>query len=757
MAIAVRGLQVALAMVLIGPWEAAGQSFRRAGTEFNAVRTVHVPPGKPYSIVVTQFFHHGQIDAQGRNMAVATAKGQKLVPVRPLQVGPGDFCRLAFQTMAGQGIYEIYYGGPAPARDALPAWTSQDGLLLETRHYKNCNLNSLDSVREAFLAAPPIGADYVDTVQHAENPFALAPAPFMSRYSGQLRISAPGTYRFFTSSQDCSFLLIDGKPVVAAPGMHGPTHNAYRARRQDVVLSAGTHKFEYYHAASGPNAVMVAAWQVHPAGPDPKPVAIPAEAFGAQMVGRALAGPPTTRTEKALPDFLLEIAGSVPLPDHDLPLVGVRFLDMSARGLAASGKLQWDFGDGQTSEQSNPEHVYLHPGLYAVKLSIRRGTRVSEIVHRVYVDQPPVRDSAKLHKLDDYLRIVERYDPARLDAVGLRQLVLAYLAKAESLLAWEEKAHSEGAVQEPSPPGRPDQHASQAEARKAEAQKYFAAAVAAGKVALLGDSAAKGDDELVRLARLVGPLARDRLGDSLLAGSIWLGASKRLTAAGPKGECLIHAADIALNDVATPEAIQAARNYLQMATKLCPPGPGPLSSRLKRVWGDYYASTGDGQSARKAYAEAETLLDSRRPYVERAAWQGAHGRSTEQFLKSGELDRAIAQIHQWQDEFPADKVHGYVTLLAARYWAQRGKYPQAIALSRQLAATNSDSAYVDQALLLAAECHEAAGETDKAVATLQALLKEHPGSPLVPEVKQRIKRLQAGPAGGARGRGEPGG
>jgi hypothetical protein len=66
----------------------------------------------------------------------------------------------------------------------------------------------------------------------------------------------PGGY---SGTEDCSFLLIDGKQVVAAPGAHGPVQDA---RIQGVMqLSKGPHAFEYFHAASGGHACMLAAWQ----------------------------------------------------------------------------------------------------------------------------------------------------------------------------------------------------------------------------------------------------------------------------------------------------------------------------------------------------------------------------------------------------------------------------------------------------------------------------------------------------------------
>src|ERR1039458_6154268 len=77
---------------------------------FGYHRSGRVPtaPEQP-AVVVTQFFTHGQLAARGENLAVFDGR-HKPVPWRVLQVGPGDFCRIAFQTVAKQRSYTIYYG-----------------------------------------------------------------------------------------------------------------------------------------------------------------------------------------------------------------------------------------------------------------------------------------------------------------------------------------------------------------------------------------------------------------------------------------------------------------------------------------------------------------------------------------------------------------------------------------------------------------------------------------------------------------------
>jgi tetratricopeptide (TPR) repeat protein len=741
-------------LILSSGWSgsASAQTFRRLGTEFNAVRSVNVSAGKKYAVIVTQFFHHGEIREDCRNLVVFPKNVPKPVPARVLQNGPGDFCRVAFQTAEGQNQYEILYGGEPP-KEEMPKWTATQGLLLETREFRNCNLNSYNAVREAFDGSKRIGSDYVDGVHQAENPFTLKPGPFLTRYSGFLHIASVGTYGFITSSQDCSFVVIDDKPVTEQPGMHPPRYQATPGTRQDLKLAAGAHKFEYYHAAAGPSAIMVLAWEVSPSDPKPKPVKVPPEAYAAGAIGREAASPPSTRTEKLAPDFLVNVAGSVPLPDNETSLIGVQFLDASPKALASNSKFTWDFGDGQKGEQANPDHVYLRPGLYTVKLTIRHGGRPFEIANRVYIDEPKVTETAKFHQLDDYLRVLETYDARVMDAASLKQLVQAFQTKADNLLALPDSG--EAGSPEPQPGAAPKRYRDQPDAaKKSQALRFIAAAVELGKAAFLEDSTAKGDEDLIQLARIVGPMARDQLGNAATAATIWQGATRKIGSAGLRSECLVETADVAVNDLVKPEA---AKPLLDAATKvLGGDRRGPIANRFFRVWGDYYALTGDGKMARKAYNEAEAAMSTRKTYVERTAWQGARGRSTEQFLKTGEYDRAIAEIRQWQDDFPADKITGLVTCMYARYWAGREKHPQAIALAGQMAAVNPDSPYIDQMQMLVAECHLTMGAPEKAIATLESFIKGYPGSPLAKGAKERLAEIKSGDAAASKKPKKPG-
>ncbi|GIX02599.1 MAG: hypothetical protein KatS3mg112_1536 [Thermogutta sp.] len=145
-------------VVCLLPRGAQAQLFRRAGHEFSFIRPIDLAATGGATIGVVEFYHHGQIDQQGKNVIVAL--GNEVLPVRILQIGPGDFCRLAFQITAaratgGRGPFEILYGGDPFPEESRPKWSAEEGLLLEVREYKECNLNSFQSVKAAFESARP--------------------------------------------------------------------------------------------------------------------------------------------------------------------------------------------------------------------------------------------------------------------------------------------------------------------------------------------------------------------------------------------------------------------------------------------------------------------------------------------------------------------------------------------------------------------------------------------------------------------------
>lgn len=717
--------------------ECQGQNFRRAGQDFPFLRPVEIASGAGGSLAVVEFYHHGQIDAQGKNVIVAA--GNDLLPTRILQLGPGDFCRLAFQVASTRFPFEILYGGPALPDDGRPQWSNQDGLLWEVREYRDCNLNSFESVKAAFEASKPIGADYVSGVFQAGHPFPGPPGPYMSRYSGILHIAQPGTYGLYTSSQDCSFLLIDGKVVASAPGRHPPSYQVRPGLRQDVQLTAGAHRFEYYHVSTTEAGIAVAAWEINPNNAKPAPAVIPGEAFRANMVLRAQAGPPMSPSQRFLPDFEFTIVGDVPLPDRELPLLAVRFTDRSAPALVSNARIDWDFGDGQTSQGATVDHVFLRPGVFAVKETIMRAGRPFEMTNRVWIGPVRAPRKGKPLVLDELIPVLETYQPEKLDAPSLVQLVMAFLTKADQYLP-------------PPPPDTVfvDEEATKQDSsavklddktREAERRKYLQKAL---DYSVLGleKGGQKGDHDLMILLRTVAPLARDVFADTKKAVALWTSACDKLDSSDAKLEAYLNIADIYLNDLLDDEM---AKVWLDKASAILArrSRDDALASLYQRIMGDYWAGKGNQDAAIKAYLEADRLTAERRNEVERTAWRGAYSRSTEQFVKSGELDRAATELRQWLADFPGDTIEGYLPVLFAKYWFARRRYDVVCALADRLLVVSPYSPYMEELLLLSAQSDLARGQPERAKATLESLLKDYPGSELVGEAKLLLQKITA--------------
>lgn len=758
---------LALAMLLVAT-TAGAETYRRLGTEFEAMRTVelsHSPKDQKSQnqIAIVEFLHHGLIqlakpnDLTSVNLAVV-AKNGNVAPVRLLQLGPGDFCRIAFEPLARQTNYEIYYGGASPSPALLPKWSSNTGLLFESREYKHCNLRRLSSLRNAFDSATPIGADYVPNVYHAHNLTDVSVRPFLSRYSGKLHIKEPGEYLFWTSSQDASFLVIDGQEVASAPGRHGPQYRAKPHRAGSINLSTGPHDFEYYHAATGSRAMMVVAWTRGPYDKKNRPAPLPPEWFRNGLIVRVKPDPVTTRVHRLVPDFDYRTLGDVPLPDNSKPLIGVGFRNRSLPALtmganskskskSKSKSLRWDFGDGQTSTETNPYHVFLKPGLYTVSLSVKRGTRNVTMTNRIQVDRPH-RDrttKGKVHQLDDYLPTLTQYDPATLDPSAARQLALAY--------QWKGTKRTKD---------RGQKTEGKKETSKDDKRKWLQQAIEVGRLNLKAST--KPDDRAnYELALLTGSIARFDLGDPRHALVIYRLASRpqKINNRTLRTECAIRAADIATNELGDRKTALAmlttAASDLGMkdlvaqvetddkspkteAPPALPSKSGDLNARFFRVLGDYAASRGKGQLAVAAYHAAATAVSGRQlTHTKDTARRGAYSRSTEQFLKDRQLDRAAREIDAWCEKFPDEKIDGYFTLLYARLLFARGQFEQVIGQCEQLATLNSASPYMDRLLLIAAESQQRLGHPDRAAALLREILDTHPGSPLVPEAKRRLK------------------
>ncbi len=665
-----------LAPWLEGPWEE-----RRVVDA--VVKTPVAAEGD--EVAVADFFSGGLVRPDGRDVRVADAEG-RFVSHRVLQMGPGDLVRVAFAVSPGVERYYVYYGNESA--DPPPPWRPKRGVLLEARRWKNGDLGRLTAVRDAWQRAPALGADFVPNVSLGFNPFADSSVPVVFRFVGFFRADEAGRYQVATSSDGPSWVLVDGEEVVSWPGQHGATSRARHTK--PVSLTAGVHRLDYWYVNPGGQVIAVAAWR-RPG--QTRYEAIPPSAFlpvvEASLVERDVKG------RRVVADFFPEKAGQTWWPDHYA--VRVRFRNLS-RGVSRrhGGSFRWDFGDGQTSTEAEPDHVYLAHGDYKVALRVSRGAMNHTFETTVRVEPDWYKQTSRhVEPRGRYAHAVAEYDLAALETDGL--------VHAADLFAIEE-------LRVPT-------------------------IKAAGLLALKRDDLP--EPQALQYGRLLGEqlLAADRPQEALEA---YRRIEQRLKSPARRAEMAARAAGVLLNHLHRYDQAEAEfRRVLDTFATI----PGRIVRQAHIGIGDVRRHEGKTDEARQAYAEAERIdLKSRGPKHE-AIRIGTLARYVEDHTREGRWEWVHRYLDEWAWEFPEEKLKGHWSYLRGKALAAQGKWADALREAHDLLACNPQSAYAVRLLVLAAECQEKLGQRDRARLMLQTAVEDYPEDPHREEARAKLTAL----------------
>ncbi len=146
----------------------------------------------------------------------------KEIALDPVWRGPGRTLLVLAESMPeGQAAATLYFGGNTSRR--LQSWSAKRSLLLETRRLPaGANVATFGGWQEAWKKSRSVdGAAFVPLIFHGDNPFGEA-GHFLSRYSGLLKTGDGGTLRFYTLSDDVSYVMIDGRAALKWQGNHPP-------------------------------------------------------------------------------------------------------------------------------------------------------------------------------------------------------------------------------------------------------------------------------------------------------------------------------------------------------------------------------------------------------------------------------------------------------------------------------------------------------------------------------------------------------
>ena len=637
----------------------------RAGLPGDEIGVVTMPTG-------------GLIRRDAADVRVTSTTG-KLLPHRVLMVGPGDRIRIAFALHARTTKYFVYFGNPK-AEKPKDELQIRRGVLLESWGYRGGGISDLRRVQLAFKSAGGlIGRDFVGQVFLGHNPFGPQNR-LCNRFTGYLVCRTAGEYLFSTSSRDASFLLIDGKLVVANGGLHPPQRRA--AKRGRIRLSKGLHELKVYHVNTRGDPVMVAAWQVPAAG---RPWKIPSRAFA--QIRRAKPGLIERYGKTLHADFIPDHAGETFMANRYFQRYVFEALFKGR--LPGKAQCRWTFGDGLSATGRRCEHVYLRNGPFKVTLTVKAPGRSLERTNTIYISRPWHRvTSSRLDPLADHARIVAAYDFKNADSRDIG-LAIALLNRAGQ-----------------------------------------------GKAVLrAGDALVKREAAPANVLREALPVYADRLaaGDPARAVAALLKGTEMTKAPAARCVLTVKAGRIALASGEADKALaifgEAIKKYSALTTG--------RSIRDARVGiGDVWRLRGKYAQALEAYKSAGAARRS--SYEKQAVRKGDLARHVEDYIRQGMFHDARDFLDRWEWEFPTDKLDGFSTLLRVRLAMGEKDYAAAAEQAEQLVRVNFRSNYAAELLMFAAKAYKANRKADLTRATLRRIVKSYPESPLAADAKKQL-------------------
>jgi len=688
-------------MVLIGVVVAAaavaalgGPSDRWLDAEATVRRIVTCEPtatGLPGDDVAVVTFYTGGLAARdGKDVRVFAASAEpRLVPHRVIMEGPGDRLRIAFATPPGVRRYHVYYGNPGAGAPA-EVLDVRRGVLYEVRAGEASNAVRVDQIQRAFSRAAPQGAAFVDNIFFGFNPFGPSEG-YLSHFVGYLNIKRPGEYRIATTSDDCSFVLIDDKPVIGWGGVHGAVADA--RHNAPVMLGRGLHKLDYWHAQGGGGTVAEAAWRLP--GRDRFEV-IPKEAFA--PVAFAALEEIQIKGQRISPDFIATRAGES-FHDDFYP-VRVEFQNLSSPGKAPNMTCQWDFGDGQTSTEQSPSHVYLRHGTYKVRLTVTWGPQKASVTNSVVVERNWWKQSMNvIEPLRAYAKVAAAYDFAKLDAASLVHAVDLFNRAGRT-----------------------------ADRRRALETLIFKASGVTER------DMWEHAEQLAELCR------RDRRHDD--AVKVYRRAEAAMGSARGKAAAAIASGRVFLDDL---NRAAEAEGEFRRALKDYASAPRGVLRDARIGVGDVACKRGDSDAAMKAYREAEKIpvggLASKNPTLRVSSL----ARYVEEYIRTRDFDSAEEFIQTWYREFPSHRVRGQAPLMEARLEFARERYDKVMQVAGDLVSVNRDSAFAPEVLFLSAEAALQLDRRDDARRSLAQIVDDYPEFHRHNEAAELLKKLGGPP------------
>jgi tetratricopeptide (TPR) repeat protein len=228
------------------------------GAPWRVALTAVAPPGVPEAgwEIRLPDFSGGRADM--RDVVLLGPDGKE-IGLDGVWRSSGRTLLLLAESMPAEGAATLYFGGNSSRR--MRSWSATRSLMMETRRMPaGANIATFAGWQEAWRKSPGVdGVAFVPLIFHGGNPFG-GESRYLSRYTGLLKTGDGGNMKFYTLSDDVSYVMIDGSAVLHWKKDQPPSREPGKVPLADVRLRKGVAKVDYCHAAVDAPGAMVLGW-----------------------------------------------------------------------------------------------------------------------------------------------------------------------------------------------------------------------------------------------------------------------------------------------------------------------------------------------------------------------------------------------------------------------------------------------------------------------------------------------------------------
>ncbi len=678
-------------------------------------------------VAFVKFYDYGRLTPDAHDIRILDSKGRR-VPSNVMFYHPDIYCIVEFRRSSSEHYYWLYYGNPDARRISF-SWKPRAGVFLTTYRKQGSGAHNWRQMRRIFKRSypHPYGAGYRDKIFDGFNPFGLS-ENFVSRYVAYFSVPRDGSYRFCTASDDASFLLVNDELVAQWPGWHGAWGGVYGQHSGKITLHAGIHKLSYYHLQGGDKTVCVAGWQP----PGERHVALITKDFFVPVM-RTTCVRYEILEQPIAPDFQVEQLDTLQKDGQNYVLF--RFTDTTPTASDSLVRRRWDFGDGISTYEQNPAHLYLSEGKHTVKLHYilkddggakneSRGILAGQTA--ASRRQPGVSSQVK----PQHRRIITATQPLCVYANPFLTKTDPFILQGR-FVKWIQSYPLSSL-------SNPDLCAA---VKLLISDSRYATALKALNERIKRIRAISTPEE-VESVLLLAQIYAENLNEPQKAKDIltgWLsksGGGKQLSSV--RASLFLYLGRLQL------EKLECPKDALETLMRL-PDSESDLNSDQKHdlyiAIGDTYLALDSPAKARPYYEKAEVIssADDKQPA---SFYKSSYALTVESYIRSRKYKDAEKTIKEWESRYPTEKIEGHPALLHAKLLRAKRDYAASNRLLTRLVKFHPSSNLTREALYLKGTNYIALKKYAEAAHIFRQILNQYEDPLARSELEAKLKYCQ---------------